>query len=162
LAVSDATRRWTTVTTSALLGAVAGGVAGFILASELTGVVASLAFAGFGLGGIVGTLFASWGPSPETIEALPGLPAEPLSPEPEPEPGPELEPEPEPEPERESPPVAVLDPPPPEDEAPGWYPVADGGRRYWDGTVWTDHVWRERGGDASRKGRRGRGRRSAD
>jgi hypothetical protein len=145
--MADTTRRWVMIGTLALTGATAGGVAGYILAPELTGVVASLAVAGFGLGGALGTLFAGGWRSPPKPEPAPAPP-----PEPEPEPAPEPEPEPEPE------------PPPPDDREPGWHPLADGTRRYWNGTAWTAHVWRERRaksapaglrGTASRRRRRG-------
>jgi outer membrane biosynthesis protein TonB len=107
---------------------------------EIAGVVASLAVAGFGLGGAVGTLFAGGWRSPPETERLA------LEPQPDPEPGPEPEPEPEAEsePEPEPEPEPERDPPPPEEGAPGWYPLADGTRRYWDGASWTAHVWRER------------------
>jgi hypothetical protein len=119
--------------TLALTGAVAGGVAAYILIPDVVGVVASMALAGFGLGGILGTLFSGGWRSPK-----PAVPAAPPDPEPEPEPEVETEPEPAPE-------EAAAEPPPPEGGEPGWYPVADGTRHYWDGTSWTAHVWRERG-----------------
>jgi hypothetical protein len=110
------------VGTLALTGAAAGAIAGYVVIPEVVGVVASFAVAGFGLGGILGTLFAGgWRSSPAPVAAAP---------EPEPEP----EPEPRPAPE----------PPPPDDPEPGWHPLPDGARRYWDGTQWTAHVWRER------------------
>jgi hypothetical protein len=105
--------------------------------------MASLAVAGFGLGGIVGTLFAGrWGSPP----APPAPPAE-------------SDPEPTPPPDPETPPTVAPDPPPAEDAGPGWYAREDGTRRYWDGTAWTDHVWRERSGGGPRrdvKARRGK------
>jgi hypothetical protein len=114
------------VGTLALAGAAGGGVAGYLLAPEITGVIVSLAVAGFGLGGALGVLFGGGWRSPKP-------PAEPAAAEPPPPPP---EPEPEPEPER--------DPDPPEDGEPGWYTVPDGTRRYWNGEAWTTHVWRER------------------
>jgi hypothetical protein len=135
--------------TLAMTGAVAGGVTGSVVSPEITGVVASLAVAGFGLGGIVGTLFAGgWRPPPELTEAAPESDLEPT-------------PLPQPEPPRqpESPPAPVAEPPAPEGEEPGWYPFADGTRHYWDGGAWTDHVWRERpagGGRRAAKPRQGR------
>lgn len=108
------------VGTLALAGAAGGGAAGASLAPDITGVIASLAVAGFGLGGALGVLFGGgW-----------------RSPKPEPEPAPAPEPAPEPEP--------VPDPDPPESGEPGWYAGPDGTRRYWDGAAWTSHVWRER------------------
>ena len=116
--------------TLAVTGAAAGAVVGYIAIPEVVGVVVSLAVAGFGLGGILGTLFAGgWRSAPK-----PSAAASPPQPDPEPEPEPEPEP-PAPDPE----------PPPPDDGEPGWHPLGDGTRRYWDGTSWTDHVWRERG-----------------
>lgn len=37
--------------------------------------------------------------------------------------------------------------PTPLDPSPGWHPDprSDSGQRYWDGTEWTQHVWRRRG-----------------
>ena len=55
--MADETRRWLMTGTLALAGAAGGGVAGYMLAPDITGVVASLAVAGFGLGGALGTLF---------------------------------------------------------------------------------------------------------
>jgi hypothetical protein len=119
--------------TLAVVGAAGGGVGGYMLAPDIPGVVASLALAGFGLGGAVGVIFGGGWRSPK-----PERPPEP-EPEPiaEPEPVPELGPEPE--------------IPPPEGEEPGWYRLEDGTRRFWDGEQWTAHVWRERG--ASREPR---------
>jgi hypothetical protein len=128
--VSDGTRRWVMIGTLALAGAAAGGVAAYIAIPDVAGVVASMAVAGFGLGGILGTLFAGGWRSPRE----PGVAA--------PAPAPEPEPEPEPDPAPEAPP----EPTPPDDREPGWHRMADGTRRYWDGTSWTTHVWRERPG----------------
>jgi hypothetical protein len=114
--------------TLASAGAVAGGFAGYSVAPEVVGVVASLAVAGFGLGGALGTLFAGGWRSPR--------PPQPAVQEPEPVPEPEPEPEPPVQPEPE--------PSPPDGGEPGWYPLADGTRRYWDGSRWTAHVWRDR------------------
>ena len=131
--MSKATRRWVMVGTLAVAGALAGGVVGYMLVPDVTGVVASLALAGFGLGGIVGTLFAGgWRSPPEAAQET-----APQQREPEPD----AEPEPEPEPE---PPPPAEPEPPPGDGEPGWYPLDDGTRRYWNGTAWTTHVWRER------------------
>jgi hypothetical protein len=110
--------------TLAVVGAVGGGVAGHALAPDVQGVVASLALAGFGLGGMIGVIFGGGWRSPKPA----------VEPQPEPEPVTVAEPEPEPEPE----------PPPPEDSEPGWYTWPDGSRRFWDGERWTAHVWRER------------------
>ena len=152
--------------TLALTGAAAGGVTGAVVSPDVTGVVASLAVAGFGLGGIVGTLFAGgWRSSPDPPATAPEAHPEPGSlPEPEASP-----PEPEAPPEPRTPPdippepetviAAVPELPPPEDLEPGWHPLADGTRRYWDGSAWTDHVWRERAAAGTRraaKPRRGR------
>jgi hypothetical protein len=120
--VADATRRWVMIGTLAVTGGAAGGVAAYIATPEIVGVVVSLAVAGFGLGGAIGVLFAGAWRSPPRPEAA--------APEPEPQPAPEPEVEPE--------------PPPPDSGEPGWYPLADETRRYWNGTSWTDHVWRER------------------
>jgi hypothetical protein len=112
--------------TLAVAGAVGGGVAGHIVAPDIPGVVGSLALAGFGLGGALGVMFGGGWRSPK-----PPVEIE------EPQPEPEIEPvvaEPEPEP----------DPPPPSNEEPGWYELADGQKRFWDGERWTAHVWRER------------------
>jgi uncharacterized protein DUF2510 len=128
--VTDATRRWVMIGTLALTGAAAGGVAGYVATPEIVGVVASLAVAGFGLGGVLGTLFAGGWRSPPNLGAA----------APESHPDPEPEPQPEPEPPSE----ATPEPPPPADAEPGWHPLPDGTRRYWDGTSWTAHVWRER------------------
>jgi hypothetical protein len=116
------TRRWVMTGTLALAGAVGGGVAGYMLTPDVTGVVASLAVAGFGLGGVLGTLFGGGWRRPRPV-------AEPTVPEPPPEPEP---PPPDPEPD------------PPEGGEPGWYDVPEGTRRYWNGEAWTTHVWRER------------------
>ena len=124
-AVADQTRRWMMTGTLALTGAVAGGVAGYLLTPDITGVIASLAVAGLGLGGTLGVLFAGGWRSPKAPKLV-----EPAPPPPEPEP----EPEPEPDP----------DPPPPDGGEPGWYAVPDGTKRYWNGEAWTTHVWRER------------------
>jgi len=110
--------------TLALAGAAGGGVAGYMLAPDITGVVASLAVAGFGLGGVLGTLFGGGWRSPK--------PAQPVASEPPPPEPPPPPPEPDPEPD------------PPEGGEPGWYGVTDGTRRYWNGDTWTTHVWRER------------------
>jgi hypothetical protein len=118
------------VGTLALTGAAAGGVVGYLLIPDVVGVVASLALAGFGLGGILGTLFAGgW-------RSQPGPSAPAPAPQPDPEPEPEVLPEP--------PPAPAEPDPPPGDAEPGWYPLPDGTRRYWNGTAWTTHVWRER------------------
>jgi hypothetical protein len=110
--------------TLALAGAAAGGVAGYMATPDITGVIVSLAVAGFGLGGALGVLFAGGWRSPK--------PPKPVEQAPPPPPEPEPEPEPEP------------DPPPPDGGEPGWYAVPDGTRRYWNGEAWTTHVWRER------------------
>lgn len=120
------TRRWVKIGTLALTGAAAGGVAGYFATPDIVGVVVSLVVAGFGLGGVIGVLFAGGWRSPPKAQAA--------APEPQPDPEPEPEPEPEPSPE----------PPPPDGAEPGWYPVTEGTRRYWDGASWTAHVWRER------------------
>jgi hypothetical protein len=118
--MANETRRWLMVGTLALAGAVGGGVGGYLIAEDIPGVVASLAVAGFGLGGVIGTLFGGgWRSS------KPPRPATPEPPPPEPPP-----PDPEPD--------------PPEGGEPGWYDVPDGTRRYWNGETWTTHVWRER------------------
>ena len=119
--MADATRRAVMIGTLALTGAAAGGLTGYALTPEIVGVVASLAVAGFGLGGALGVLFAGGWRSPREPKAV--------------------VPEPEPEPEPEPP-----EPPPPDGGEPGWYPFPDGTRRYWNGTSWTTHVWRERRG----------------
>src|SRR3954471_1359672 len=59
--MTDSTRRWVMIGTLAAAGAVGGGVAGYSVAPDVVGVVASLAVAGFGLGGALGTLFAGGG-----------------------------------------------------------------------------------------------------
>ncbi|MDA0166725.1 DUF2510 domain-containing protein [Solirubrobacter ginsenosidimutans] len=154
--MTDGSRRWITIGTLALTGAAAGGVTGSVVAPEVTGVVASLALAGFGLGGIVGTLFAGgWRSSPDPTATTPDS---------HPEPGPLSKPEaprpaalaesrtpPDTPAKPEAPPAAVPEPPPLEDAEPGWYPLADGTRRYWDGSAWTDHVWRERAASGTRR-----------
>jgi hypothetical protein len=122
--MADDTRRWLMTGTLALAGAAGGGVAGYMLAPDITGVVASLAVAGFGLGGALGTLFGGGWRSPK--------PAQPVASEPPPPEPPPPAPEPDPEPD------------PPEGGEPGWYDVPDGTRRYWNGDTWTTHVWRER------------------
>jgi hypothetical protein len=149
--------------TLALTGAAAGGVTGAVVSPDVTGVVASLAVAGFGLGGIVGTLLAGgWRSSPGPPATAPEADPEPASlPEPEAPPEPRTPPDtpPEPEPEPETVLAAVPELPPPDDPEPGWHPLADGTRRYWDGSAWTDHVWRERTATGTRrtaKPRRGR------
>ena len=63
--MADDTRRWLMTGTLALAGAAGGGVAGYMLAPDITGVVASLAVAGFGLGGVLGTLFGGGWRSPK-------------------------------------------------------------------------------------------------
>jgi hypothetical protein len=109
--------------TLAVVGAAGGGVAGYLLAPDIPGVIASLALAGFGLGGAIGVIFGGgWRKPKPLVEAAP-----------QPEPAPVVE-EPEPPP----------PPPPPEGEEPGWYTVPDGTKRFWDGEQWTAHVWRER------------------
>ena len=128
--MADSTRRWVIIGTLALTGAVAGGVVGYMATPELVGVVASLAVAGFGLGGALGTLFGGGWRAPRP--AQPAAPDPPSDPEPASDSGPEPPPEPEPE------------PPPPDGGEPGWYPFPDGTRHYWDGASWTAHVWRER------------------
>ena len=123
--------------TLALAGAAGGGVAGYMLAPDITGVVASLAVAGFGLGGALGTLFGGGWRAPKPAESTAAEPSpapEPAAPEPPP-------PEPPPAPE---PPPPDPEPDPPESGDPGWYDVPNGTRRYWDGEAWTTHVWRER------------------
>jgi hypothetical protein len=127
--MTDAKRRWIMIGTLAMIGAAAGGVTGAVVSPDVTGVVASLAVAGFGLGGLIGTLFAGGWESPPQEPAA-------TAPEPLPEPAPPPDPDP--------PPTVEPDPPPAGDGEPGWHPRPDGTRRYWDGTVWTDHVWRER------------------
>jgi hypothetical protein len=122
--MADDTRRWLMTGTLALAGAAGGGVAGYMLAPDITGVVASLAVAGFGLGGALGTLFGGGWRSPK--------PPQPVATEPPPPEPPPPDPEPDPEPD------------PPEGGQPGWYDVPDGTRRYWNGDTWTTHVWRER------------------
>src|SRR3712207_9246055 len=47
------TRRWVMTGTLALTGAAAGGVAGYLATPEIVGVIASLAVAGLGLGGVL-------------------------------------------------------------------------------------------------------------
>jgi hypothetical protein len=113
--------------TLAVVGAAGGAVAGYQLAPDIPGVIASLALAGFGLGGMIGVIFGGGWRSPK--------PEQPPVPEAPPEPAAVIE-EPDPPP----------PPPPPEGEEPGWYRLEDGTRRYWDGDHWTAHVWRERGG----------------
>jgi hypothetical protein len=161
--MTDGSRRWMMIGTLALTGAAAGGVVGSVVSPEVTGVVASLAVAGFGLGGIVGTLFAGgWRSSPDPAATAPESHPEPL-PEPEASPGPATPQEPRTQPDTppkpEALPAPIPEPPPPEDAEPGWHPLADGTRRYWDGGAWTDHVWRERAAGGTRraaKPRRGR------
>jgi hypothetical protein len=114
--------------TLAVVGAAGGAVGGHMLEPDVPGVVASLAVAGFGLGGALGVVFGGGWRSPKLQAAAP---------EPEPEPVVEEPPEPEMGPEPEL-------PPPPEGSEPGWYPWPDGTRRFWDGETWTAHVWRER------------------
>ena len=117
----------------AVVGAAGGGVAGYLVAPDIPGVVGSLALAGFGLGGALGVIFGGgWRKPKEERERERERKQEPI-PEAPPEPAAVVE-EPEPPP----------PPPPPEGEEPGWYRLEDGTRRYWDGDHWTAHVWRER------------------
>ena len=112
--------------TLAVVGAAGGGVAGFLLAPDIPGVIASLAVAGFGLGGAIGVIFGGGWRTPKPAAAEPAPAPEPAAFDEEPEP------------------AAQSPPPPPEGEEPGWYTVEDGTKRFWDGEQWTAHVWRER------------------
>ena len=53
---------------------------------------------------------------------------------------------PAPPPAPEAPAAPPPSPPPPPSGAPGWYadPAGEPRQRYWDGSAWSDHVWRPR------------------
>ena len=111
--------------TLALTGAAAGGVAGYLATPDITGVIVSLAVAGFGLGGALGVLFAGGWRSPK-----PPKPVEQRAAAARAGAGTRA--------------GARPGASPPDGGEPGWYAVPDGTKRYWNGEAWTTHVWRER------------------
>lgn len=131
--------QWTVIGGVALIGAAGGAYAGHEVAPDTLEVAGSLAAAGLGLGGLVGVLVSGWWRPPP----------KPAQPEPAPQTTTEFTARPVDEPEPEPDHAATLvdhppPPPPPEGGEPGWYPDAEGVRRYWDGERWTEIVWRDR------------------
>jgi hypothetical protein len=96
------------------LGAAAGATAGRSVAPDVPLVAGGLAVSGAALGVLI-VLVAGWTFGRKRTAPVP-----------------------------EEAPAAA--PPPPPAEAPGWYadPAGEGGQRYWDGSAWSDHVWRRR------------------
>jgi hypothetical protein len=130
----------------ALLGAAGGAYVGDRVAPDVTGVLASLAVFGFGLGGLVGVIVSGWWrpppkpQAPDTSDA--GTTTEFTAREPE-------------ETEVHDHAAELVDhpppPPPPDSGEPGWYTDHAGARRYWDGERWTEIVWRDRRGRAGKR-----------
>ncbi|WP_037499938.1 DUF2510 domain-containing protein [Solirubrobacter soli] len=197
-------RGWWLVGVLALSGAAIGAYAGNRIDPDVSGLVPSLAAAGFGLGGLIGLLLlapvglwrawrrwarrraaesqhaespenvALWhsdGPEREVasseqperggIEAPavmqsdpePTLAAEAKAPAAQGQPASEAG---EPlEPATTNPGLESERPAPPAGREPGWYPdpALDGERRYWDGESWSEHVWRGRARERTRKAR---------
>jgi hypothetical protein len=167
-------RGWLLVGLLAVSGAAVGAFAGYRIDPDVSELVPSLAAAGFGLGGLIGLvllapvgLWRAWRRRARRRAAASERADMPddtglwHTDEPEPAQPPEdgaattaqqAEPElPEPEPEEA--------PPPPGGE-PGWYPdpARESVRRYWDGHAWTEHEWRGRPPERTRKARNRRSR----
>jgi hypothetical protein len=109
---------WTVRGGVVLAGAGAGVWAGLSAAPDVPAVAGGLAVSG-GSAGVLVLLLAGWRRQGAAEPAEPEAPREPEGPEP---------------------PAAGDDAPP------GWYPDPDGAgtQRFWDGSRWSDHVWRER------------------
>jgi hypothetical protein len=121
----QAARRRGVIWPAALAGLVSGAAAGFLAAPDVIAVPGLFALSGIALGLLLG-LLAAWRRSSERA-AAPVLAVDRHVAE-------------------EPPPWPLAPPPSGGDPAPGWYadPRHSGARRYWDGEIWTEHLWRDR------------------